>query len=113
MQKVAWPITIVQSEGWIFPKEKNEASATPVTTPGSAIGRISRNETASRPKNRNRDTTAAAALPSTSAIAVAPAAAFSERKSASRASWLCHAGPNPLVENPEIGQLWMFDGLNA
>ena len=41
----------------------------PVMIPGSAIGRTSRNETASRPKKRKRATANAATEPSTSAIA--------------------------------------------
>src|SRR5919204_4247017 len=116
MQNVAWPITIVQSDGvkWctgLF--EKNELRAIPVTTPGSAIGRTSRNVTASRPKNRNRATAVAAAVPRTRATAVARPAAFSERNSAVRASSSRHAVPNHFVLKPAIGQLWMFDELNA
>ena len=61
MQKVAWPITIVQSENGT-PAEgvKNEFSAMPVMIPGSASGRTSRNEIASRPKKRKRWTANAA-----------------------------------------------------
>ena len=47
------------------------------------------------------------------AIAVAIAAAFSDRTSALRASSLCHAAWNHLVLNPAIGQLWMFEELKA
>ena len=55
MQKVAWPITIVQSEKpHAAEREKNEFSAIPVMIPGSASGSTSRNEIASRPKNRKR-----------------------------------------------------------
>src|ERR687885_547421 len=116
MQKVAWPITIVQSDGstwWAGLFEKNELSAIPVTTPGSAIGRTSRKLTASRPKKRKRLTAAAAAVPRTSATAVATAAAFSESTSASRASVFSQASWNHLVVKPGIGQLWMLDELNA
>src|SRR5213596_691764 len=116
MQKVEWPITIVQSEGvrwWTGFCPKNELSAMPVTTPGKAIGRTSRKVTASRPKNLKRLTAAAAAVPSTSATVVASTAAFSESTSASRASWSCHAKLNHFVLKPAIGQLWMFDELNA
>src|SRR3954447_11460175 len=113
MQNVACPMTIVQSDGWIEPNEKNEFSAIPVTTPGSAMGRTSKNVTASRPKNRDRLTAAAAAVPSRTATTVARPAAFRERKNASRASWLSHAARNHLVENPAIGQLWTFDELKA
>ena len=44
------------------------ASAMPVTTPGSAIGRMISSETVSRPKNRKRCSARAAIVPSTSAI---------------------------------------------
>src|SRR5512133_1089864 len=116
MQNVAWPITIVIRPGvkwWIGLFEKNEFSAIPVTTPGSAIGRTSRNVTASRPKNLKRLTAAAAAVPRTSATEVASTAAFSDSTRASRASWSCQAEVNHFVLKPAIGQLWMFDELNA
>ena len=66
----------------------------PVTMPGSAIGSTSRNETASRPKNRKRWTPNAAADPSTSAIDVASAPACSESQSACCMSPLWIAGEN-------------------
>ena len=81
MQKVACPTMIVKSprstpngSGRL---RKVAFSAIPVTIPGSAIGRMTRNEIASRPKKRCRATAIAASEPSTSAIAVAPSAAFS------------------------------------
>src|SRR5712691_979354 len=114
MQKVAWPITIVQSDGlrpWMGLLVKKEFNAIPVTTPGSAIGRTSRNVIASWPKKRKRLTAVAAAVPSTSAIAVAMPAAFNDRTSALRASWFCQAVWNHFVLNPAIGQLWMFEAL--
>ena len=79
MQKVAWPTTIVNRlrsmpRIWV----KVELSAIPVTIPGSAIGRITRKEIVSRPKKRCRATASEASVPSTSAIAVAAAPAFSE-----------------------------------
>src|SRR5438876_12221037 len=112
MQNVACPITIVHKDGvmwWRGLLEKNELSAMPVTTPGRAIGRTSRNVIASRPKKRNRLTAVAAAVPSTSAIVVAIPAAFSDRTRALRASSLCHAAWNHFVLKPAIGQLWMLD----
>src|SRR2546426_11375553 len=115
MQKVAWPITIVHSDGlmwWSGLLEKNELRAMPVTTPGSAIGSTSRNVIASRPKKRKRLTAVAAAVPSTSATAVANPAAFRDRTSAVRASSLCQAVWNHFVLNPAMGQLWMFEELN-
>src|SRR5919202_1105157 len=112
MQKVAWPITIVQSENWNAANEKNELSAIPVMTPGRAIGRITTNETRSRPKNRNRATANAAIVPSTSAMPVAASAALIESQKAVRASSFRHAEPNHLSVKPAIGQLWMFEELN-
>src|SRR6266536_2084883 len=101
MQKVAWPITIVQSDGLrpctgLFVKK--EFNAIPVTTPGRAIGRTSRNVIASRPKKRNRLTAVAAIVESMSAV---------------RASSLCQAVWNHFVLNPAMGQLWMFEELKA
>src|SRR2546426_9432423 len=116
MQKVAWPITIVHSDGlmwWSGLLEKNELSAMPVTTPGRAIGRTSRKVIASRPKKRKRLTAVAAAVPSTSATAVATPAALSESVSASRASGLFQAEWNHFVVKPAIGQVWMFEELKA
>jgi hypothetical protein len=50
MQKVAWPSTIVQNENGISMMLKAERSAMPVMMPGSAIGRMTSSEIASRPK---------------------------------------------------------------
>src|SRR5438132_11828711 len=116
MQNVAWPITIVQSDGvrwWTGLFEKNEFRAMPVTTPGNAIGRTRRNVTASRPKKRKRLTALAAAVPRTSANAVARPPAFSEIFSPSRASGLFQAALNHFVLKPAIGQLWMLEALKA
>ena len=60
-------------------------SATPVTIPGSAIGRITRKEIVSRPKKRCRATASDARVPSTSAIAVAISATLIEVQNASGA----------------------------
>ena len=98
MQNVACPTTIVHSDSRMPLKEKNDFSAMPVTMPGRAIGRSSRNETTSRPKNRNRCTANAASDPSTSAVPVASSPALSDRRSASRTSGSCHATVNQLSE---------------
>ncbi len=72
MQKVAWPtITVKRLSGTPRTWVKVLLSATPVTIPGSAIGRITRNEIVSRPKKRWRATASEARVPRTSAIAVA------------------------------------------
>src|ERR671935_136418 len=111
MQKVAWPMVIVQSERLMPPNAKNELRAMPVMIPGRAIGRTRRNETTSRPKNRKRWTPKAAADPSTSATPVASAPAFNDSTSAARTSGSWNATENHLREKLEIGQLWMFDRL--
>ena len=52
----------------------------PVMMPGSAIGRMRRSDTVSRPKKRERLTAAAASVPSTSATSVEIAATRAEEK---------------------------------
>ena len=85
----------------------------PVMIPGSAMGRTRRNEIDSRPKKRKRCTPNAAAEPSTSAMSVASAAAFSERSSACCMSSLWMVGENHFVVSPAIGQLCTLEELNA
>src|SRR5919201_4781039 len=94
MQKVAWPITIVQSEKLSPANTKNEFSAMPVMIPGSAIGRSSRNETDSRPKKRKRWIANDAAEPSTRAIAVAARPTLTDSQSDERTSWSFQAVRN-------------------
>ena len=88
-------------------------SAMPVTIPGSAIGRMTRNEIASRPKKRYRETAIAASDPSTSAIRVAPRAAFKETSNASRTPGLSIARPNHFVVSPSSGHTSERRSLNA
>ena len=88
-------------------------SAIPVTTPGSAIGRMNRKEIVSRPKNLNRWTASAASDPSTSAIAVAAVAAISEFTSARRTAALAAASMNQSSENEVGGQACDRLSLNA
>src|SRR5436190_19155317 len=85
----------------------------PVMIPGSAIGSSRRNDTDSRPKNRKRWIANAAIEPSTSATAVAISPTFTESQNDERTSESCHATENQCVVQPEIGQLWMCDSLNA
>ena len=54
MQNVAWPTTIVQRPKVCPQYVKYEFSAIPVMIPGSAIGRMNRNEIIVRPKNDAR-----------------------------------------------------------
>ena len=112
-QKVAWPITIVQSEKLNPQSTKKELSASPVMIPGSAIGSTKRNEIESRPKKRERARPKAASEPRTRAIAVASTAAFNESPRAARTSSSCQASEIHFVEKPAIGQLWTLDELKA
>src|SRR5215471_16649341 len=113
MQNVAWPITIVSSEKRSELNVKNEFSAMPVMIPGSASGSTSRNDTASRPKKRKRETAKAASEPSNRAIAVLSSPALTDSHSASRISLSWNAVENHFVLSPGIGQLWTLDELNA
>src|SRR5689334_18865354 len=113
MQNVACPMMIVYSESPIPAKWNAEFSAIPVMMPGSASGSTSSSDTASRPKNRNRCTPKAAAEPSSSATAVANSPALSDSTNAARTCGSCQATVNHLVLSPWMGQLWMFDELNA
>ena len=92
MQNVAWPtITVNRLRSMPRTCVNVSLSATPVTIPGSAIGRITRNEIVSRPKNRWRATASEASVPSIRAIAVATRPTLIEVKNASRAPSLSTA----------------------
>src|SRR5262245_14720709 len=106
-------MTIVQKLRSIDQKPKNEFRAIPVMIPGRAIGRTNTNETALCPKNLCRESAKAARDPRTSATAVAVSPALTESQSAPWTSSSCHAAENHFVVNPGIGQLWMFEELNA
>ena len=69
----------------------------PVMTPGSAIGRISSSEIASRPKKVARASAAAASVPSTTAMAVDQAATSKLSRIAAHTSSRCQATPNHCV----------------
>src|SRR4051812_14267663 len=113
MQNVVWPMITVRIDSGVFVNRKNDASATPVITPGRMIGRITAKLTASRPGKRKRAKAKARAVPSTSAIAVAIAAIRTDSHSASFgvASW--KAVSNHFVEKPGKGHELMFVLLNA
>ena len=85
----------------------------PVMIPGSAIGRIRRNDTDSRPKKRKRWIANAAIEPSKSAIPVVAAPTFIDSSNDCRAWSLCHVTLNQWNVQPGIGQLWMFELLKA
>ena len=113
MQNVVCPMTMVIVPSWIPVKEKNEFSATPVMMPGSASGSTSRNEIASRPKNAKVCSAYATAEPSSTASAVAISPTRTDSRNALRTCESCHATENQCSENPEIGQLSIFEELNA
>jgi hypothetical protein len=113
MQNVVCPMTIVAVPSWIPVKEKNEFSAIPVMMPGSASGSTSRNEMASRPKNLNVCSAYATAEPSSRASAVATSPTRTDSRNALRTWESCQATPNQCSEKPAMGQLSMFDWLNA
>src|SRR5690349_7849137 len=113
MQKVAWPITIVSTPRVMFVKPKKLFSATPVMTPGRAIGSTSRNETPSRPKNRKLCSAYDTAEPSTRAMPAANTPTLTDSKKAWRTAGSCHATANQCQVKPRSGQVWTTDGPNA
>ena len=115
MQKVAWPtITVNRLRSTPRTWVKVSLSATPVTIPGSAIGRMTRNEIVSRPKKRWRATASEASVPRTSAIAGRrPAPTLSEVDSASRAPWLLIAFANQWWSGRAAATRAIAAALNA
>src|SRR5690348_6048225 len=113
MQNVVCPMTMVTVPSWMPVKEKNEFSAIPVMMPGSASGSTSRNEMASRPKKANLCSAYAVAEPSSTASAVATRPTRSDSRNALRTWGSCQATENQCSEKPAIGQLSMFEELNA
>jgi hypothetical protein len=114
MQKVAWPmITVIRlrliPSTWVKVLEK----ATPVTIPGRAIGRTTRKEIESRPKNLRRPTASAISVPNTIAISIAARPASTEWSSASRTDSFSKALPNQLRVKPGGGHLRMRLELKA
>jgi hypothetical protein len=69
-----------EAENGISARLKAERSEMPVMTPGRAIGRITRSEIASRPKNFVCEIAAAHSVPSTSAITVEIEATRTDRR---------------------------------
>src|ERR1700730_11790844 len=104
---------MVQIESEMPLKLKNELSAIPVMIPGRARGRMKRRLIESRPKNAERWIAKAAHDPRISATAVAASPAWTDRSSADRTSGSSHVEVNQLVVSTGIGQLWIFEVLNA
>src|SRR5436190_22335043 len=90
MQKVAWPITIVISDGVSEKYSIADSSAKPVMMPGSAIGSTSSSDSEFLPKKLKRPSAKAAAPPSTIDTSVAASPTLNELISAvwARVSWM-------------------------
>src|SRR5437763_15072024 len=113
MQKVAWPaITVKRLKETPSTWVKVFDSATPVTIPGSAIGRMTRNETVSRPKKRWRATASDASVPRISAIAVATNDTLSEVSSGPPGPALPYARENQCNVRLGGGRCSRFEELN-
>ena len=95
---------MVQTENGMSIRLKAERSAMPVMMPGSAMGRMTRSEIVSRPKNFVRDTAAAISVPMTMEISVATLATFTDRISASQTSGRFHAAANHFSVRPGGGK---------
>src|SRR5579872_7038848 len=113
MQKVVWPTTIVHSDSEMPPKLKNEFNASPVTIPGSASGSTNMRLTTSLPNHVIRLMANAAHEPRISARAVAVRPAWRESPSEERTSGSFQVEVNHLRVRPGMGQLSMFEVLNA
>src|SRR3954447_9906582 len=98
MQKVAWPATMVSSEGVIEKYLIADRRARPVTIPGRAIGSTRSSDSEFCPKNLNRDSAKAADVPSRRAIAVAASPTLTELMSAVCARSSCSASDHQWVE---------------
>ena len=85
----------------------------PVMIPGSASGSSSRNEIDSRPKKRKRWIANEAAVPSTSATAVATRPTLTDSQSELRASGSFQAAWNQCSVQDLIGQVWRTEPLKA
>src|SRR3954463_13878219 len=103
MQNVVWPMITVWTDRSVPVNRKNEASDTPVMTPGRIIGSVTTKLTASRPTKRKRANAKAMLGPSTRANAVANDATFTDSQAASLASPSWASRSNQRVEKPGNG----------
>src|SRR5690242_5378054 len=111
MQKVAWPRTMVHVENGMSNRLNAERSEIPVMMPGSAMGRITSNEMASRPKNLLPETAAAQSVPRTRAIAVDMAATWTDSVKACQISTRFHATENHCRVSPGGGHWKLFSSV--
>jgi len=94
---------IVQNENGISARLKAERKAIPVIMPGSAIGKITKSEMVSRPKNLDLETAAAQSVPRTSAITVEIDATLTDNPNASQTSDLPQVTANHFKVSPGGG----------
>src|SRR5204863_7664248 len=113
MQNVVWPTITVRIDRSVPVKRKNDASATPVMTPGRMIGRVTAKLTGSRPGKRKRAKAKASAVPSTSANAVENSAIRTDSHAASLAAPSWASRSNQRVEKPGNGHALIVDLLKA
>src|SRR5258706_8479965 len=111
MQNVAWPMTTVQKLKGMPARFSAERRLMPVMMPGSATGRISNREIASRPKNFERHTAAAASVPSSIATNVEAVATCSESDSAERMSLRSQATAHHFTVNPGNGKTKLLSSV--
>ena len=112
MQNVAWPMMIVIRPS-SSPIVRNAVlRAMPVTMPGNAMGRITRNETTSRPKKRNRWTANESSDPRMSATIVAPSAAWTDVRNDLRMASFSNALRYQSMVRPSGGHFGTSPALN-
>src|SRR4051794_37727713 len=103
----------VRVERSVLVNRKNDASATPVITPGRMIGSVTVKLTSSRPKKRWRAKANAQLVPGGTPGAVEASAILTDNQAASFGSGSCRSLSNHCVEKPGNGHELMFVSLNA
>src|SRR3954469_22057134 len=113
MQNDVWQITTVRTDSAVCVKRKNDASATPVSTPGRMIGSVTAKFTTSRPKKRKRANANAMPVPSRTAKTVEKRATLTDSQAAFFGAGSCQSLTNQRVEKPGNGHELMVVLLNA
>src|SRR3954453_12460786 len=93
----------VRTDRSVCVNRKNDASATPVMTPGRMIGSVTAKFTVSRPKKRKRANANAMPVPSTTAKVVKKIATRTDSQAASLGAGSCQSLTNQRVEKPGNG----------
>src|SRR3954453_17906141 len=113
MQNVAWPTTIANRPSGSDVVENVVLSPTPGTMPGGAIGSRMTNEIPSRPRKPYRAIARETSVPRSTARAVAPSAATTDVRNASRRPLFAIASPIQRNEKPLGGHADVPFELNA